>query len=88
MGTPTVTVVLAGREHMLPWASFVDADLEGGRIRVRFTGWELTLQGRDLRELWREIQLQDVRVLRTAALVEAGDCRLDRIDLQPLETSG
>ncbi|MBB5353870.1 hypothetical protein HNR46_004134 [Haloferula luteola] len=85
VGTPTLTVELPGKQQMLPWSSFLGGDWEGNCIRLRFTGWELILHGRELRELWRELQLQDVRAVRTLQEVEEGDCEVERMNIRSCE---
>ncbi|GAA5481999.1 hypothetical protein [Haloferula sargassicola] len=91
MGTPTLTVELPGKQQMLPWSSFLGCDWEGDCIRLRFTGWELVLHGRELRELWRELQLHDVRVVRTLREVEEGEFllkTLESVECPPAKPDG
>jgi len=84
-GTPTITMVLEDSEKMIPYVSFRDADKQGDCITVRFHDWIITITGKSLDNLWQQLQLQDVRVIRKSPLAVEGDCCITRMVVSCVE---
>lgn len=66
-GCPTVTFELADGPLMLPWSSFASGILREGRIELNFQEWRVEIEGRNLGEVWKLLQMQDLRVIRVSA---------------------
>ncbi len=64
MGCPTVTFELTDRSLMLPWSSFASGSFNGGEIKLTFQKWEVKIVGIELDEVWKLLQMQDLRLLK------------------------
>ncbi len=60
-GSPTLTFVIEDVEQALPYNGFAQGVYREGIIELHFSEGVLTIRGVHLRELWRCLQLQDVR---------------------------
>jgi len=66
---------------MLPWSAFQQGVFEKDTVVLKFNGLEIEVGGRDLRELWQAVQLQDVRVIRILQEVAQGDCHVQSLQV-------
>lgn len=85
LGVPTLTVENPGHQRMIGYSSFLDALMEGNRITVRFRDWLVVITGESLETLWKQFQMQDVRVIRPSKVNPQHGCRI--IDIQVSEVS-
>lgn len=60
-GCPTVCFKVGEEAMMLPWSAFSVGRFSKDRITLEFGERIVTVEGTLLEELWRVIQLQDVR---------------------------
>ena len=63
-GCPTLTYIIDKQEHAIPYHSFQQADLHGDTITVIFESGTLGIIGRNLKKLWRHLQMHDVRTVK------------------------
>jgi hypothetical protein len=84
-GAPTLTVIVSERQHMIAYSGFRDALMESGRITMRFRDWQVVVTGESLEILWRQFQMQDVRLIRLSNAGTAYGSKITGIDLQALE---
>ena len=63
-GCPTLTFPLQNFEQALPYYSFKSANYQKDRIVIEFEAGTLTISGASLSELWRHLQVQDVRSVK------------------------
>ncbi len=81
-GTPTLTVELESEARMIPWNSFVSGIFVEDRITLNFSDWLITIDGERLEELWSGLQLQDVRVMRSATNGDQHECLIRDLSMQ------
>ena len=62
-GTPTITFTTAERSLALPYHHLQEMQLaeRGTHLAIRFTDYQIQIDGSALRPLWRELQLFNVR---------------------------
>lgn len=65
-GSPTITFVGKHLHKMLPYHSFIEANLHNDAtvIEVVFHSWVIAVEGHALLPLWSKLQKQSVRELR------------------------
>lgn len=63
-GCPTLSFEIDDREESVPYSSFNKGVFEHGEIRLKFDKGSLVIRGKNLRDLWRHLQLQDVRFVK------------------------
>ncbi|MGB0372014.1 MAG: hypothetical protein ACPGN3_11820 [Opitutales bacterium] len=63
-GCPTLSFRIEDREESVPYSSFNKGLYELGEIRLKFDKGSLVIRGKNLRDLWRHLQLQDVRFVK------------------------
>lgn len=84
-GAPTLTVINSGNQRMIGYSSFCDALMENNRVTIRFRDWIVIVTGDSLEILWRQLQMQDVRLIRKIdAGIEHG-CRITDIEIIEVE---
>lgn len=81
VGVPTLTVEIARTATMFPYSSFRQAILQDERIVIELFDWQIVLVGERLSSLWRQLQMQDVRVIRTSGEGSDGSCLVSEIKL-------
>lgn len=62
-GCPTITFDMGNKSLMLPYSSFVSGSFKGDRIELLFQEWQVEIEGGELAEVWRLLQMQDLRQL-------------------------
>ena len=87
MGIPIFTIELPEHEQMFPYSSFRNAVFKGNRITMEFYDWKITINGKRLSSLWKQLQLQDVRVIRCNSDSGDGQCFVYSIEVKQLEES-
>lgn len=60
-GCPTISFDLGQNSLMFSYSSFASGNFTGGRIELNFQDWLLEIDGRNLDEVWRLLQMQDLR---------------------------
>lgn len=85
MGVPTFTVELPNEQRMFPYNSFRNAVLRADRITIELYDWEIAIAGKRLGSLWKQLQLQDVRVIRINPDTTDGQCAISDIEIRLLE---
>lgn len=85
VGAPTLTLILKNEQRMIGYAGFRDAVCNDGRITIRFRDWQVTIVGQNLKLLWKQMQMQDVRVIRVCKNVPEGDCLVTQIQIEEIE---
>ena len=85
MGTPTLTLELSGEQRMVGYSGFRDAVMKSGGITVRFRDWIVIINGENLSFLWRQLQMQDVRLIRVNKRTAEGDCVVTQIQITEIE---
>lgn len=81
-GCPTISFDLEDESLMLAYSSFVSACFKGDRIELHFQEWRIEIEGKELDDLWRLLQMQDMRALRLssqASDVRSGECRITKL---------
>ena len=84
-GVPTLTIEIAGVATMVPYSSFRQAVFENEQIAIEFYDWQMVIVGERLSTLWRQLQLQDVRVIRPSGGAVDGSCFVSRIKLARIQ---
>lgn len=82
VGCPTITFELTEESLMLPWSSLACGSFKYGEIKLIFPTWEVKVVGVELDEVWKLLQMQDVRLLRSSGAVrgtESGGCQIHEI---------
>jgi hypothetical protein len=82
VGCPTVTFELESGALMLPWSSFSSGFREGDQIRLNYSEWQIEIIGSGLGELWKLLQLQDLRQMNQSSREDHGQnstCRIQTI---------
>ncbi len=77
-GTPTITMVIAGEEYLLPWHAFVSATFKGDQIMIEFQESKFVIEGSNLSVLWQRLQTQEVKRLAVTKN-SATACRIESI---------
>ena len=85
VGTPTLTVELEAESRMLPWGTFQDAVLNDEGVLLRLSPYEIRIEGDLLGDLWKSIQLQDVRVIRKLDSVADGETHVRSLSMEKIE---
>jgi len=85
MGVPHLTVELSSEQKMFPYHSFCNAVFQGNRITIELNDWQITIEGKRLSSLWRQLQVQDVRVIRCNSDRADGQCFVSAIVVKQLE---
>lgn len=87
-GCPTITFELADGSLMLGYSSFASGQLKGGRIELGFQGWRIEIEGDNLTEVWRLLQMQDIRGVRRSEPEEeeTKGCRICSIKAEKEQT--
>ena len=62
-GCPTISFDLGGESLMLAYSSFVSGCFKGNRIKLLFQEWRIEVEGSELGDVWRLLQMQDLRVM-------------------------
>ena len=62
-GCPTISFDLGGESLMLAYSSFVSGCFKCGRIELKFQEWRIEVEGSELGDVWRLLQMQDLRVM-------------------------
>lgn len=78
-GCPTVCFKFGDEATMLPWSAFSAGRFSKDRITLEFGDRIVTVEGISLEELWRVIQLQDVREVRVLVEGDSSRCRVEKI---------
>lgn len=86
-GCPTITFELADGSLMLGYSSFASGQFKGGRIELGFQDWRIEIEGDNLTEVWRLLQMQDLRAVRLSIEGIADRSRACRISLITVERS-
>ena len=86
MGTPTLTIELSSGQRMIPYAGFRDAVFKGDSITIRFLDWIVVIMGKSLLPLWRQLQMQDVRIIRHSLNDSMSDCSVTAIDVREADS--
>lgn len=89
-GCPTLTVVWLVKETMIPWNQFTLGEFTPDKIVLQF-GTKLSVEicGKDLEELWRASQMQDLRMVRPSQESDNGKCHVLSIVIEvPTEEEG
>lgn len=84
-GVPTLTIETAGEIRMFPYSSFRHATLKEDRITVELFEWEIIIHGKQLNSLWRQLQMQDLRVIRPNPGALGGSCAISSIEVSRTE---
>jgi hypothetical protein len=84
-GTPSLTMVVSEGQRMIAYSGFCDALMERDRITMRFRDWKVVVMGVSLEILWRQLQMQDVRLIRLSTAATSYGCKITGIDLQAVE---
>ena len=66
-GCPTLTFNLGNESLMFPYSSFVSGSFKVCRILLLFQEWRIEIEGDNLAEVWRLLQMQDLRGLRASS---------------------
>lgn len=87
-GCPTITFDLGDESLMLAYSSFVSGNFEGGRIELCFQEWRIEIEGAHLGEVWRMLQMQDLRELSPSSNGNrdygSRECQIRKISTQNL----
>ena len=88
-GCPTLTVVWLSKETMIPWNQFSQGEFTPGEIALMF-GSRLTVKicGDDLEEIWRAVQMQDLRRIRPTEEADNGKSRVLTLEIEVLLDGG
>ena len=78
-GCTTITFDLRDESLMLPYSAFVSGNFKGDSINLLFQEWRIEIDGSELREVWRLLQMQDLFILRTSSI---GEIRCDSRECQ------
>ena len=62
-GCPTISFDLGGESLMLAYSSFASGNFKGDRIELIFQEWRVEIDGKNLGEVWKLLQMQDLRVM-------------------------
>lgn len=81
LGTPTLTVENSGHHRMIGYGSFCDALMDGNRITIRFRDWIVIVTGESLATLWKQLQMQDVKLIRPSKVKPQHGCRIANIEV-------
>jgi len=82
-GTPTLTVQQETHQWMVSWIHFRHAIWQGEIISLHFQGWLVVIQGRNLKELWEALQLQQVRFVFLSSAGLVNGCVVLELDVRP-----
>jgi hypothetical protein len=87
-GCPTITFDLEGESLMLAYSSFVSGSFKGDRIELIFQEWRVEIEGENLGEVWKLLQMQDVRGLKlsTGKCASTLECQIRIIVAKRLAT--
>ena len=84
-GVPTLTVETAGEMRMFPYSSFRDAVLKEDYVTIQLFEWEIIIHGKRMNSLWRQLQMQDLRVIRPNPGAAGGSCVISSIEVSRTE---
>ena len=84
-GAPTLTVIASDHQRMLAYSSFCDALMEGNRITLRFRDWHVVISGESLGVVWKQFQMQDVRVIRVSNAGTVYGCKISGIEIREIK---
>lgn len=62
-GCPTISFDLGGESLMLSYSSFASGKFKGDWIELIFQEWRVEIEGENLGEVWKLLQMQDLRVI-------------------------
>lgn len=85
VGSPTFTAELTEKSMMFPYSSFCNAAYEGNRIKIELYDWQINITGKHLSSLWKHLQMQDVRVIRSNSDNIDGECFISNIEVKQHE---
>ena len=71
-GCPTISFDLGGESLMLAYSSFVSGCFKGDRIELLFQEWRIEVEGSELGDVWRLLQMQDLRCLMLSSKTGVG----------------
>lgn len=75
-GCPTLTFNLGNESLMFPYSSFTSGKFKKDSIELMFQEWRVEIEGNYLLDLWKLLQLQEIRSLKlssnTSAAIEQG----------------
>lgn len=82
-GCPTLTIVLPDKETMVPWSQFSGGELLEEKISLHFgPSFYLHIHGTELEELWRVLQMQDLRRIRPSEESDNGSCQVSALTIE------
>ena len=88
-GCPTISFDLADGSLMLGYSSFASGQFVGGKIELGFQEWRIEIEGDNLAEVWRLLQMQDIRGVRRSESDSEGEakgCRIRSIRAEKEQT--
>lgn len=86
-GCPTISFDLGDESLMLAYSSFASGNFKGDRIELIFQEWRVEIEGANLEEVWKLLQMQDLLVVRLSPLEGGGsprECLIRRIACEKL----
>jgi hypothetical protein len=66
-GCPTISFDLGDESLMLAYSSFASGNFKGGRIELIFQEWRIEIDGENLGDVWKLLQMQDLRLVRLSS---------------------
>ena len=84
-GVPTLTIEVTGTATMIPYSSFRQAVFQEDQIEIECYDWQIEIEGQRLSSLWRQLQMQDVRVIRRSSGAADGPCLISEIKMTQIQ---
>lgn len=78
-GCPTISFDLGGESLMLAYSSFARGKFKGDRIDLILQEWRIEIEGENLGEVWKLLQMQDLRCLMLSSKTGVGAERVCKI---------
>jgi len=76
-GCPTLTVVWLSKQTMIPWSRFTSGEFTPDNLTLQFGAkTSVVIRGKNLEEIWRAAQMQDLRLIRPSKESDNGKCRI------------
>lgn len=87
-GCSTISFDLGDESLMLAYSSFASGNFKGNRIELIFQEWRIEIDGKNLGEVWKILQMQDllsVRLSSEKSNCGEGICEIRKIEVTKLD---
>lgn len=86
-GCPTISFDFGDESLMLAYSSFASGNFKGDRIWLIFQEWSIEIEGENLGEVWKLMQMQELMVLKTSSQPNdpKSGCQISKITVIKLD---